>query len=191
MERIRIFGRCRLLDLGAATSENVAFLSSLPANLTIADVPSILASADPGPRSPAAFGTFLARGMPPVAPSSVDVILGWDLLNYLPPPEIEALGSLLAACCRPHTLLFALISTLPEIPDQPQRFRIVGPDSLAYETATRYRRHGPQYNEPDLCRWLHSFEVDTSFLLRNGMKEYLFAVRPTAPPSPQAPGSRR
>ena len=191
LDRMRGLGRCRLLDLGAACGENVSFLSALPASLTIADLPSLLRRIEPGPRTPAAFGALLERGLPPIERDTIDVVLLWDLLNYLPPPEIEQLGRVLAGCCRPQALLFALISTLHEIPDQPQAFKIAGPDSLAYETSSRHRRTGPEYKEPDLCRWLRAFEVDTSFLLRNGMKEYLFAVRPTAPPSPPAPGAYR
>jgi hypothetical protein len=180
----------RLLDLGPAVGDNIGFLASLPARLTIADLPSVLASVDPASRGSTAFCSTLERSLPPMEPGSIDAVLAWDLVNYLLPPEIERLGRSLAQCCQPKAVIFALISTLHEIPDQSQSVHILGADTLSYETVTRLRRRGPEYKEPDLCRWLQAFEVDTSFLLRNGMKEYLFVARPALPP-PQPAESQR
>ena len=36
------------------------------------------------------------------------------------------------------------------------------------------RRQDTRSQEPDLKRWLTDFEVETSFLLRNGFQEYVF-----------------
>jgi hypothetical protein len=180
----------RLLDLGAAVGENVAFLASLPARLTIADLPSLLGATDSAQRGSTAFCATIEKALPPVEAGSIDAVLAWDLVNYLLPPEIERLGRSLAAACQPRALVFALISTLHEIPDQSQPVHILSAESLSYETNSRLRRKGPEYKEPDLCRWLSGFEVDTSFLLRNGMKEYLFVPRPALPTAAPPTGSR-
>lgn len=166
----RLGGRPRtLLDLGTANTENVAFLSALPARLIIADLPHSLASVPTG----SAFDARLQQELPDIEPGSVDAVLAWDLLNYLDPRQIGSLGGHLERLCAPEAPVFALISTLAEIPDEPRVYRIADSEHLFYESHTRGRRTCPRYNEPDLHRALPGFEVETSYLLRNGMREYL------------------
>jgi len=59
------------------------------------------------------------------------------------------------------------------MPSQPIRFRIVDTDTLSYTIDSSLERPSPLFKEPDLKRWLPDFEVETSFLLRNGFQEYV------------------
>ncbi len=65
-------------------------------------------------------------------------------------------------------------------------FEIVAPDVLRYGTAAASERASPGYHETALERLLDAFAVQTSFLLRHGMQEYIFTRRvshQTQPPS--------
>ncbi|MDX1501439.1 MAG: class I SAM-dependent methyltransferase [Thermoanaerobaculia bacterium] len=164
-------GARQILDLGPALGCNVSFLSSLPSKLFIADLPQSLAT----PAAGGDFAALLERELPALDDRSLDAVLAWDLLNYLQPPQIEVLARRLARCCAPGALLFSIVILSPEMPDRPRRFEIGGRDTLRYRGPGRARRSSPRYTEPDLRRWLAGFDVDVTYLLRNGMQEYLFA----------------
>lgn len=168
----------RILDLGPAIGSNVDFFSNYSCKLYIAD---LFRSFGPGRSSPELDGRPLSRrlqqNLPPRDQEPFDIILAWDLLNYLQPHEIETVGGHLAALCKPKGLLFAIISNLQLVPDRPIRFSIRNLGTLAYENQSSATRPSPRYREPDLGRQLPDFLVETSFLLRNGMQEYVLTRR--------------
>jgi hypothetical protein len=104
-----------------------------------------------------------------------DAVLIWDLINYLERREVAALARQLARFCRPGAQLFALISILKQIPDEPMRFRILDREQLAYEPRTAAMRPCPRYAPAELNELLRGFRLDRSFLMRHGIQEYLFA----------------
>ena len=169
--------RRRVLDLGPAVGGNVGFLAGLSCRVHIADLQQSLFPA--GEARPAisgeAFRSLLDNDLP--SGEGFDVVLAWDLLDYLEESRIRILSGHLARLCPAGSLLLVLVSTRREIPDRPNRFEIVDSDHLDYELETSLLRPGPQYKEPVLHRCLPEFEVESTFLLRNGTQEYLFARR--------------
>ncbi len=169
----------RILDLGPATGGNVSFFARYPCTLQIADLHqslrSHLASGQAGRRD--AFRQLLLREL--ARTGSVDQILAWDLLNYLTAEEVAMLGERLLAHCHDGSLVYALIATRKEIPQSPMRFEILESNLLAYDLESRLTRPSPQYKEPDLARMLPAFEVEATFLLRNGLQEYVLSRRDT------------
>jgi len=169
--------RRRVLDLGPAVGANVAFFANRSCRVHIADLQqSLFPSGEAKPAlSSEAFEAVLRADLPTA--ETFDVILAWDLLNYLEDSRIRLLSRHLAQRCPPGSLLLVLISNRKEIPDRPSRFEILDQDHLVYEIETTLRRDGPQYKEALLHRCLPEFEVESTFLLRNGIQEYLFARR--------------
>ena len=53
-------------------------------------------------------------------------------------------------------------------------YRIIDENNLQYQNACSVLRPCPRYHEVDLKQLMPSFRVYNSYLLRNGMKEYLF-----------------
>jgi len=103
-----------------------------------------------------------------------DVVLAWDLFNYLQRKEMARLGVLLRRNCRPGALIFALMWIQKQIPAQPIRFRIQENGQLVYERRTALERPGPRYPPAEITGLLKGFQVDRSFLLRHGIQESLF-----------------
>lgn len=167
-------GRQRILDLGPAIGSNVAFFSRLPCNLFIADLHDALFpdNAEGVVKRRDFFDELLSAELP--EESGFDLVLAWDLLNYMSEIELRSLSRRLAAVCTPGAVLFALITTRKEMPNKPARFRIVDPGHLSYDIEPRVRREAPRYKEPALDRAMPEFNVESTFLLRNGMQEYLF-----------------
>ena len=166
----------RILDLGAAFGANVQFMSQFPCTLHIEDLYETLVSFDffdpeDGFSDEEVFSYLFPYG----DTTRFDVILAWDLFNYLEEKECSHLVRHLERFCSPGTLLFSLISTLRYIPEKPTNFRILDSERLHYEYGSSVLRASPQYRQDDLNRMMPRFRVHSSFLLRNGFKEYLFA----------------
>jgi hypothetical protein len=162
---------CRILDLGAANGTNVAFLSRYPCKLHIADLyRSLRREGGPLPRAADQFDRALALQLPE---GEFDLVLAWDFLDYLNEVQLEVLGRHLRRRTAPQARVFALISYLSEIPDRPYAFHIMDEETLRYADPSGLERPSPKYKEPELLRRLPDFAVETSFLLRHGVQEYV------------------
>ncbi|MEJ2085085.1 MAG: hypothetical protein P8Y44_05315 [Acidobacteriota bacterium] len=182
LRRFKAVGGTRILDLGPAVGRNVQYLGRFAPKIHIADLYNTLKLLR-SRRSPdnSRFGRILDKDLPRADGRSFDLILAWDLLNYLDRPLVTQLSERLEKLCRRESLLFALIANQRQIPDTPIRFLIIDADTLRYESGSRKTRVAPQYKEPDLDRLMPSFEVETSYLLRNGMQEYVLSSRTLNP----------
>jgi len=103
-----------------------------------------------------------------------DIILTWDVFNYLEPDHTQAIAGFLSRYCRAGALLFALLSSSPSIPSHPHRFRIVNKEQVLYEKVGSGTRPSPRHQPRDVARMVPGFQVLNSFLLRHGVQEYLF-----------------
>lgn len=167
-----------ILDLGPALEENVRFWSQFSCRLLIQDFfrgyQEWTAAATPEENSKeAAFSALLTFADETV----FDMILAWDLLNYFDLRELEALIGRLSRWCRPGTRLFALISSLPDIPASPTLFRILNREQMTHEIPTRAIRPGPRHPPRDILRLMARFNVAGSFLLHRGIQEYVFEFK--------------
>jgi hypothetical protein len=165
-------GKTQVLDLGTASGANVAFLSRFACTLHIADLYRTVGAADG--LNEEALERAVARQLPE---GLFDLVLAWDLFDYLGRRGLEALGRQLADRTRPGALLFALISFHPRISDRPHRFQIMDQETLRYGDPSGLERPAPGYREPDLVRLFPAFEVTGSYLLRHGIQEYLLTRR--------------
>jgi hypothetical protein len=176
LDFMREGGKYAVLDLGQALGVNVDFWSRYPCRLYIEDFYRSYRDAQAA-RPESAETAVLPDPLPLSADTVFDIILAWDLLNYLSLEEIDALIGRLRPYCRPGTFLFALVSTQAEIPEEPNIFRIVDRERMVYGSRTQKTRSSPRYHPKDLARWLAPFEVASSFLLRNGIQEYVFVFK--------------
>jgi len=166
--------KLNVLDLGPAIGSNVERLSEFGCKLFIEDLFASKAAAPTGEGRLSA--DFFAQFLAPPEGTLFDIVLAWDLFNYLDHRELVYLADRLRRFCRPGSLIFALISIHKTIPAQPIRFRFHGEDTdqLIYEKRTQVERPGPRFASGELNEILRGFQVDRSFLLRHGIQEYLY-----------------
>jgi hypothetical protein len=167
-----------ILDLGPALEANVRFWSQFSCRLHIHDFYRSYrewkAAVVPDEESErAAFSALL-----PFSDETVfDIILAWDIFNYFDLRELKALVQKLNRWCRPGTKVFALISSLPDIPVSPTIFRILNREQMAYEIPTQETRPCPRHQPRDIVRLMARFNVSSSFLLHHGIQEYVFVFK--------------
>jgi hypothetical protein len=167
-----------ILDLGPALEANVRFWSQISCRLHIHDFYRSYrewkAAVVPEEESEEAA---LSALLPFSDETVFDIILAWDLFNYLDLRELEALVQRLSRWCRPGTRLFTLISSLPNISVSPTMFRILNRGQINYEILNQDTRPCPRYQPRDIARLMAPFIVSSSFLLRHGIREYVFAFK--------------
>jgi 2-polyprenyl-3-methyl-5-hydroxy-6-metoxy-1,4-benzoquinol methylase len=162
-----------ILDLGPALGANVEFWSRHQCRLHIEDFyrDFIARASNENEESKASiFADLLAFN----EELSFDIVLTWDLFNYLDLAQLEGLVRHVSRFCKPGAALFALISSQPDIPDQPTVFRILDTERMVYETRTQITRPCPRHQPREVAKAMGLFQVSSSFLLRNGIQEYVF-----------------
>jgi SAM-dependent methyltransferase len=163
--------KLQVLDLGSAVGSNVEFLSQYGCKLFIEDLYAALSSrtTEGDLSGPSFFAEFLA--LP--EETRFDVVLAWDLFDYLQRKELAAFSEQLRHLTHRGALIFALISYHKTIPAQPYRFRIKDEQHLIYERRTGTDRPSPRLAPAEVTNLLKGFRVDRSFLLKHGIQEYL------------------
>jgi len=174
LDALRSEARPSVLDLGAPVGSNLEFLSELGCRVRIADLYRSLSAESVESRRPEASRALFERLLPVGADERFDAVLAWDVFDYLRPDQLAALMARLAPGCRSRALVLALVSTRRQIPAAPLRYRILDRENLAWEGALEPMRSCPRYSQPDFARAMPGFSVLRSFLLRNGIQEYLF-----------------
>lgn len=162
----------RVLDLGAANGRNVSFFSRYGARMAIADLRSVLRGDVSDPRD-------LARALELDLGSEEDpfnLVLAWDLFDYLAQNDRDRLGARIAAVTSKGARLFFFVSYRAQIPDCPRSYFLMDESVVAHDnnaSAGNGSGHpSPRLREPQLLKSLPGFEVESTFLLQNGLQEY-------------------
>jgi hypothetical protein len=167
--------RCKVLDLGSALPENVEFLAGFGSYVQIVDWCSwgssnhaIEAS---GYERLNTVQTLLAEHR-----KSFDLVLLWDLLNYLPHDRARRTITSIAELCLPGARIHAIVYAVETMPELPNRYRVIAGDKLAYEPQTSELRGAPKLPPAAVEKLLEGFEVEHSFVLQHGVHEFV-AIR--------------
>jgi hypothetical protein len=166
--------RSLVLDLGSARPETVSLLTPFRCRLEIADVADGLADLD-AEEDPALRAAKAEALLPPARAEPVDIVLCWDLLNYLQRPALSALMAAVAGRMRPGAFAHVLIVySGTRMPARPSQFSPLPDGRLIELPASGEQRNAPRYSSDDLRRALRGFTAESVMLLKNGMQEFLF-----------------
>lgn len=166
-----------ILDLGAARAGTIDLFSALRCRLDILDLnaalPELFKFADPDDRQ-----RLLVGLMPRYEPEPANLVLTWNLLNYLTADDIRSLAELLTPSLAPDVRVHALIEySSPLMPVTPGHWI---PDSHARLHADQVdleQVDSPRYSMRALERLMPQLEAERSVLLGNGLQEHLFRLR--------------
>ena len=107
----------------------------------------------------------------------LDLILGWDIFNYLKIRTTKSLTMHLRNVCQPDALLYILTSTHPYISATPARFNILDGNYIFHEPSTTKLINNPSYTALAIEKMMTGFQLLHSFILRNGVQEYVFVLK--------------
>jgi hypothetical protein len=174
MERMQDDSRWVVLDLGPAQPGTVAAFGHFRCRLEIADLADGIDALN-APLEPDQLGEWIEQRLPARRAEPTDVVLCWDLLNYLERPALKALMGQILLRLRPGSLVHALIAySTPQMSARPERF-VPGEDhALLHQPVTSAQRPAPRYSPDDLARCMPAYSVERAMLLKNGMQEFLF-----------------
>jgi len=165
-------GSCKVLDLGPSVADNVEFVSSFAPYQQIIDVVGRDPSASDVELS--GFGRISAlQDLFDRHRRSFNLVLMWDVLNYLPMDRAEKLLQSVAELCLPGARLHAIVFATDTMAAMPNRYRIVDSARLAYEVATTEQRGAPALPPAAVEKLLQGFRVEHSFVLQHGVHEYV------------------
>lgn len=173
MEQLDPGRRWVVLDLGPAQPAVLALLGGRRCRLDVVDLAGDLgrlAASD----DPAKLARTAEALLPPPGAEPVDVVLCWDLLNYLDRPAMRALMSRVAERTRPGAMVHALMAySRARMPATPARCTPADDHRLLIGSGGP-QRDAPRYTPEDLGKCLTGFRMDRAVLMRNGMQEFLF-----------------
>ncbi len=166
-----------ILDLGAARKQTVELFSKYRCRLDIADLADELNNLN-ALTEPQQILDAAEELLPKCNIDSTDLVLCWDIMNYLDRPALRALMSCIAVRgkrgARVHALIFYSHTHMPA---QPGHY-VPTEDYGLVDIATPYEeRPAPRYSPDDLQQCLVDFSIERAMLLSNGMQEFLFRLR--------------
>jgi hypothetical protein len=187
-QRLQNVTTCDILELGPVRNENIEFWSRFRPSIYVADLRSLLPLPVSVPED--ADSEFIdpnwesLLGLPPER--RYDIILVWDLLNYLDLQTVASLIRYLRQFCRRGTILFTLIFDQKQMPSEITVYGIKDESHLKYEFAGSEMKACPRHQPRALSLAMARFQTSESFRLKNGIIEYLFEYEGNIQGSPNA-----
>jgi hypothetical protein len=166
--------RVVVLDLGAAHSKTLELFNRFRCRIEIVDARSDVESLN-GIGEARDLQAAVTALLPRSGPDALDIVLCWDLLNYLDRRALAALMAALAARTRLGGLAHALIVYLESrMPTRPGDYVPLQDYRLLNLGQARAERAAPRYSPEDLKLCMPGFGIERGRLLGNGMQEFLF-----------------
>lgn len=117
-------------------------------------------------------------GIPPLLPEGgdpLDLILCWDLPNYMSLSAFGRLCAEFAARAAPGCRLHMLVTyAQPEMPASPGRYSLRGDRQLERHETDNAMVKAPRYSPEDLGTAVGDFRYERGVLLANGMQEFVY-----------------
>ncbi len=165
-----------VMDLGAAHTQTISLLGNFRCRLDIADLADGLETLRERDEE-TSLDEIAEELLPKPHGEPVDVILCWDLLNYMDRDTLRAIMGRVAARSHRGTLAHALIVySETHMPSYPGHFVPQSDLSLLDLDARPADRAAPRYSPDDLGRCLPGYAIEKAMLLGNGMQEFLFRL---------------
>ncbi|MEE4297095.1 MAG: hypothetical protein V2J20_10840 [Wenzhouxiangella sp.] len=169
--------RVIVLDLGNIRSGTVELFATYRCRLDIANLPDVLplpgVEDDPDVRSRVLASVLTVHDREPL-----DLVLCWNLLNYLDREDIRQLIELLAPRLKAGTRLHALMEyASPLMPATPGAWVPDTNGRLHASQVDEEQTDSPRYKPKELERLMPQLKPERTVLLGNGLQEFLFKPR--------------
>ena len=120
---------------------------------------------------------ILQRLLPLRAQDGLDLLLLWDLPNYLHREVLKGLIRHLLPQLSRGAVLHTYIHTRQTMPQQPGNFTLTADGKVSVDLAGQGTLASPMYYQELLHKLLDPFRVERGMLLANGLQEYVLRRR--------------
>ncbi len=103
-----------------------------------------------------------------------NLILLWDLIDYLHRQALTVLMGSLAGYCQRGAYLYMVSSTNRLIPSVAARFSLLSDNQIRYQPVSDELIAGPRHSIRAIERMLPGFHLERCFLLPEGLQEYIW-----------------
>lgn len=158
-------GRHSILDLGLAGDLHLRLLSRYSRQIRFAGL-------IPEPPEGDAWTSALAA-LPPNTHHPYDVVLAWDILDRIDPPQRVTLISRLVELTAPSARLYAVVDTSGAATTRPLRSTLTDVNRVSMQPVGPPEPARPVLLPAPVERLLAPFEVTQAFTLRSGLREYV------------------
>jgi hypothetical protein len=155
IQRLHAGGRWVVFDLGSVHSATLRVFGRFRCRIEIVELAEALDSLN-GEVDPRRIRQRADALLPARRTETADVVLCWDLINYLNQP--------------------ALTDSAKAMPERPSTFVPVDDQRILQHVTPGRERPAPRYSPEDLARCMPRYTVERGRLLRNGMQEFLFKL---------------
>lgn len=162
---------CNVVDLGAVSTDNCMMFSRNGARVYVDTSDDSLRSKVAGRNE---LDVADVDDLVDRCPTPIDVLLFWDLMDYLSLDTIKRVMGRLSGVMRPGGVLYTMASRQRRIPDTPALIEMVREDCLRFVHNDDAERDAPQYAPKQLEQRMPGFVLEKLYLLQNGMQEHLF-----------------
>jgi hypothetical protein len=168
-----------VLDLGPATPATVAFFASYPCRVGFADgLDRLAAMARQWPMDPT-IAWYDLRELLPVDPERPwNLVLLWDLLDYMPGALLERFMERLRPGLAAGARLHGFVTTGPQtVPARPSPYQILARDTLyRWVDPATGRQAPPRYSPWHLQRHMPGVVQESSRQRRDARQEHLLRL---------------
>lgn len=109
--------------------------------------------------------------------NTLDLLLLWDLPNYLDKQVLSALITYLAPYTSKRTVLHTYIHTRQSMPAQPGDYRLTSEKNVLVDMPAAWTAISPMYYQELLHKVFAPFRVERGMLLANGLQEYILRMK--------------
>ena len=176
IQRLHGGGRWVVLDLGSVHSATIRTFGQFRCRLEFVELADGLDSLN-GEIDPRRIRQFADALLPPRRGEAADVVLCWDLINYLNQPALTAVMECIALRCKRGALAHGLVYySAKSMPERPSTFVPLDDQRILQHVKPGRERPAPRYSPEDLARCMPRYSVERGRLLRNGMQEFIFKL---------------
>jgi hypothetical protein len=170
--------QCGILDLTPANFNLVEFFNHYRCKLHLPGCRDEILKLAPETTDSRATLRLLKRCIPLRASDkgTLDILLLWDLANYLKEQTLAALISYLTPYFSEHAIVHAYIHTHQTMPTYPGEYRLSQDNHVIIDNHSSGTMSSPMYYQELLHKVLAPFRVDRGMLLANGLQEYILRI---------------
>lgn len=176
---VRESSRCNLVDLGTSSTDNCMIFSQAGARVYIDTSrrnlrSEVVLNSELGPSDVDEVFDY--------CPDAIDVLLFWNILDYLTLETVEHLMRRISGVMRPGGLVYAMVSQQRYIPLHPASIDIVAENRLHFRHGP-LEKEGPHYAPKQLEQRMPGCHIEKLYLMQNGVQEHLFLFEGNGQPA--------